>query len=256
VPDEQPEVDRLISLLLTDDYNTAQSAGEALTNLGSSAIPELLQIVRGVHPNQPSKPTQTSPRSHAAGILADIGEPAVLPLLDLLSDPDEHTRWPAVDALGRIGDPRALGPLLKTLKDPSEFVRVSAPWALKSFVDNDVVEALLDALNDPYWEVRQGATYVLRHVVTDRLSKNEQSEDRVDETLAKRVLSALGNMLNDDDPFVRAVTVYTLGEVGNEEVIPTLKWIAENDTAEDEWGNRVSVGAGHAIESIQKRLER
>jgi HEAT repeat protein len=44
--------------------------------------------------------------------LAKIGEPAVLPLLDLLQDADSSVRTAAARALGKIGDTRAAKPLI------------------------------------------------------------------------------------------------------------------------------------------------
>jgi HEAT repeat protein len=45
-------------------------------------------------------------------------------------DDNEGTRWNAAEALGRLGDPRAVEPLIDTLWDDDARVRLKAAWAL------------------------------------------------------------------------------------------------------------------------------
>jgi len=51
-------------------------------------------------------------------------------LVEKLSDDNEGTRWNAAEALGRLGDPRAVEPLIDTLWDDDARVRLKAAWAL------------------------------------------------------------------------------------------------------------------------------
>ncbi|MFA5254266.1 MAG: HEAT repeat domain-containing protein [Methanoregula sp.] len=51
-------------------------------------------------------------------------------LLEKLSDDNEGIRWNAAEALGRLGDLRAVDPLIDTLWDDDARVRVKAAWAL------------------------------------------------------------------------------------------------------------------------------
>ena len=51
-------------------------------------------------------------------------------LIEKLSDDNEGTRWNAAEALGRLGDPRAVEPLIDTLWDDDARVRLKAAWAL------------------------------------------------------------------------------------------------------------------------------
>lgn len=48
----------------------------------------------------------------------------------MLSDDDEVSRWKSAEALGRIGDPRAVDDLISTLWDEDSRVRIKAAWAL------------------------------------------------------------------------------------------------------------------------------
>lgn len=127
-------------------------------------------------------------------------------LIRLLSDPDDHVRIKAVDALGYVGDSRAVGPLIKVLRDENPYVREHAARNLgcdyHSSLGCDVGEAvqpLLDVLDDedhfvrveaarslgehplpvsrepleklavrdPQWEVRQAAAFALGRLASE-----------------------------------------------------------------------------------------
>ena len=51
-------------------------------------------------------------------------------MVEKISDDNEGTRWNAAEALGRLGDPRAVEPLIDTLWDDDARVRTKAAWAL------------------------------------------------------------------------------------------------------------------------------
>jgi len=70
--------------------------------------------------------------SIAADALSMIGEPAVEPLAEMLSDASPHTRLLAVRALGRIGTRGTLAPLFGALEDSSYLVRYYAQEALEA----------------------------------------------------------------------------------------------------------------------------
>ncbi|QYZ80207.1 HEAT repeat domain-containing protein [Methanofollis formosanus] len=58
-------------------------------------------------------------------------------------------RWGAAEALGRIGDSRAVAPLIKALEgDPDPRVRTKAAWALGRLGDPRAQRPLLRALGD------------------------------------------------------------------------------------------------------------
>jgi HEAT repeat protein len=57
----------------------------------------------------------------AVKVLAEMGLPAVDALIDGLKDSDEAVKCASADALGRIGDSRAVPALIKKLKDDDHF---------------------------------------------------------------------------------------------------------------------------------------
>lgn len=70
-------------------------------------------------------------REDAADALGEIGDArAVEPLIAALGDPDDDVREAAAEALGNIGDPRAADPLRAALNDPVGGVRTEAEKAL------------------------------------------------------------------------------------------------------------------------------
>ncbi|NIA11603.1 MAG: PilT/PilU family type 4a pilus ATPase, partial [Nitrospiraceae bacterium] len=96
-------------------------------------------------------------RLTAADALGHIGDPrAVQALTEALEDPE--IRWAAVEALGRIGDPRALPALARLLKDPAPEIRIEVLLAMQRFEHPKIVTALRQvAATDPNRMVRTRA---------------------------------------------------------------------------------------------------
>src|SRR4051812_12282286 len=58
----------------------------------------------------------------ASNDLTQFGKTAVDPLIEIVRDPAlHHAWWLAVEALGRIGDRRAVEPLIELLQNPQSF---------------------------------------------------------------------------------------------------------------------------------------
>ncbi|MFP4612352.1 MAG: HEAT repeat domain-containing protein [Spirochaetaceae bacterium] len=103
--------------------------------------------------------------------LGDLGhEDAVEPLLDIARDTAAPPllRGYAADALGRIGDPRALEVLESMVGDEEAIVRAYAVSALGRFDDEDVAPVLSAALRDSVAQVREFALQgVARNGIAD-----------------------------------------------------------------------------------------
>lgn len=88
-------------------------------------------------------------RRRAAQALGGIGDTrAVEPLIAGLRDSDQEVRRAAADALGRTPDARAVEPLLAALKDKDGQVQLAAAHALGSTRDVRAVDTLIAALQD------------------------------------------------------------------------------------------------------------
>ena len=88
-------------------------------------------------------------RRGAAEALGNIGDArAVEPLIKALGEDKSEVRWPAAGALGKIGDKRAVDPLIEELGDDDESVNSSAAEALGEIGDARAVEPLIKALGN------------------------------------------------------------------------------------------------------------
>jgi len=103
-------------------------------------------------------------RASAIEALGRIGDSrAVEPLIAALKDEDVNVRWPAARALGEIKDTRAIKPLIAALKDWHSNVRKAAAKALVK-IGTPAVELLIAALRDEDERVRQAAAEALDHL--------------------------------------------------------------------------------------------
>jgi hypothetical protein len=92
----------------------------------SSGVPEVLRVCRS-----PEKDMRhTSLHAICAWSLGRIGVLAYHPVTELLKDPDPETRRCAVDALGEIGDPRAVPALCAALERDEHSVQLWAGLSL------------------------------------------------------------------------------------------------------------------------------
>ncbi|MFM8471617.1 MAG: HEAT repeat domain-containing protein [Limisphaerales bacterium] len=169
--------------------------------------------------------------THSLGvkeIFRSLGPGAVTELTAVLdSDVPEHVKLLAAEALGHIGDPRAIPALLNVFSHPargsadtihehkarrgrafaersqpvnaSVALRLAVVQALSVLVDPRSLEAVLVALEDPIWEVRAQAAHCASQLGSPT------------------VILRLETLLHDEHWWVRfhaAEALYKLGEAG------------------------------------------
>jgi len=83
-------------------------------------------------------------RKITAQSLAEIGEPAIRHLINLLEDENKDVRISAAGALGKIRNAKAINPLIHSLEDKESDVLAAAIWALGEIGDKRAVEPLID----------------------------------------------------------------------------------------------------------------
>ena len=86
--------------------------------------------------------------------LVGLGAPAVAPLLDCLKDEDASRRQGAADALGQLGDKRAVDPLIACLQDDNADVKKNAARALGNLGDKRAVEPLINNFKNEITETK------------------------------------------------------------------------------------------------------
>nr|BFE65608.1 hypothetical protein GCM10020063_101340 [Dactylosporangium thailandense] len=176
-------------------------------------------------------------RALAAEVLGNLGrKDALLPLCDLLGDPDADVRVVAARSLGRIGDAGATQPLLATLPSRRPVPAHVVATALTR-LGTAAQGALLAALDDPRAPVRACAAEVLGLIGAVGATVRVESALRADPVVEVRVAAArtLGRLgtrtalaplvdaLEPQHPAVlRAEAAKALGELGAVSAAPAL----------------------------------
>ena len=93
-------------------------------------------------------------------------------MVEKLLDDNEGTRWNAAEALGRLGDSRAVEPLIDTLWDDDARVRLKAAWALGMLGDPRALgplQKLYRIEREDARETIQEAMEMIKQVMADNL---------------------------------------------------------------------------------------
>ena len=147
----------MLELLGSKDATVCCDAIDALGKIGDArAIKPLVELLGDENAG-----------FRAAYALSKIGLPAVEPLLELLEDEDFPFRSGVVDALGEIGDTRAIKPLINLLGNKDRGLRSDAGEALCK-IGRPAVEPLVELLKNEDSVVRIHAAYTLGRIGDDR----------------------------------------------------------------------------------------
>jgi len=169
-------LDGLIAALADEDEDTRMTAAMGLgQKKNERAVDALLEAFDRVFPATAYALGETrSPRAvdwliprledpHTIVVIQALGEigeaRAVSPLLTLLKD--RQVRSAVAEALGKLGDPRAVGPLIECLKDENRWCDGPIALALKRIAAPDTVERLVRALDSRDVNRQRGATVAL-----------------------------------------------------------------------------------------------
>jgi HEAT repeat protein len=209
-------------------------------------------------------------RKEARWALVRIGEPVVLPLIDVLLDTSHPWRWFAVDALDRIGDARAKEPFIILLLDKSADpnARGSAATALGRLGGAGIFELLYERLIGDEWDVvRRGAAAGLGLLKDPRSLKpllaasvaadpglRWDAATALGHLVDSRSVESLIRLLNDSHWQVRRCAVEALGTIGDRRAVPALRQIAETHTT-DPFLIMVQEAAGKALTQINREQE-
>jgi HEAT repeat protein len=225
----------LIEQLHAEDLDTRQAAAIALGRIGDRRAtaplvaaldePELTMVAAGAL-------ARLGDGSAFDALLTRLGDPdaavrqAVIAALNsighadmpdriatLLRDSDPIVRESALKIAGYFGYPDCLGRVLACCRDDSETVRRTAIEQLPFFEDSGVFDTLVQAIAHDVASVRAAAASALARV----------------EHPART--ATLLRALDDDDPWVRFVTLRTLGAIGAAEAMPPVLATVKQDPA-------------------------
>ena len=136
----------------------------------------------------------------------------------VFEDGNLRVREAAAEALGKIGDARAVKPLIKALRDVAFDVRLNAAFALGR-IGEPAIESLIEALEDGNGLDREAAVEALKAMNT------------LSNTGDARVVQPLIKLLEDKNRAARQGAAKVLGMIGDVRAVEPLgKVLSHDDT--------------------------
>lgn len=150
----------------------------------------------------------------AASVLGNLKNPLAVPrLLEVVRyDADTGVKRISIEALGQIGDRRALLPLLDLLKQLDNVILQTVIWSLGRLRESAITPNLLNFLKHPNWNVAEITAWALG------------------EFKSREALPFLHDALKHTNMNVRLATVVALGKIRAPESIKFIKEIAQHDS--------------------------
>jgi HEAT repeat protein len=255
-PKVPPEVAEQIERLSNKDADVRAFAPRLLGEMGEKAADAVPHLVRLLSDNsQAFLPPHgwTCPSSEAKDALVKIGKPSVEPLMEVVNGNNLYVRNLAVEALIKIGDPRAMKALsaalarkdwdasryggelakigkpavemlLPFLESKDEELAIGAASALGKIGDKSAAEGVLALFQRIGWR----SDMVVLFYGVDPRSELAEAAARLG---GRRAAEILIPSLKDPSEFVRERTAKALGETNCPEGVPPLAE-ALNDESE------------------------
>ncbi len=231
-------VETLLELLRNQDPGIRSVSMSILAGLGPVALPQVEYYLNDSDPDV---------RIFAAGILGESRLKQAFPALQkALTAPEENLRYAAAEALGKIGEKKAIPILVECLKD--QWVRYPSIESLGLLDASEAIPELLGLYEEDEW---------VRVAVIEAVGKIGSSEqvdfllgqmDEEDEIIMQACFTALARIeqrspcgaferlrktgidvdgivtagLNLHDPEIRKLAIWTLGLIGEEDHIHLL----------------------------------
>ncbi len=197
----------------------AGAAVAALARIGTPAVETLLAAMKVGDPQV---------RRTAIEALGNIGDTrAVEPLLAALNDAD--SRFSAIKVLGEIGDRRAVGPLTMLLSDKDRTIRSGAVKALEKLgwqpdnVESEIIYAIAYEDWDRCVKIGTPAVELLISTLLDEDMRFRQNAAKVLGRIGNpQAIDPLGITLKEKDMFVAQAAAQALGKIGTSEAVRVL----------------------------------
>jgi HEAT repeat protein len=207
----------LVEELGVIDEHAAPIVADAVVAFGPPACAHLIPLLDNAR--------APATRVWSARLLGRIGDPiATEPLMARLRDRQDLLRIAVVEALGHIGDRRALQDLIQaTLRDPAGQVRAHAAGAIAKIEKERVQDVLVSALADPDYATRARALEAFESIslrdttVLENAMRDPNWEVRKRAALALERAGYLDRVVTDlahEDPTVQAKGYAAFIELG------------------------------------------
>ncbi len=218
-------IEPLIACLPIDYTNLRTATIAALGKLDSARVGERLTFRLQ---NKHTEPAMTLAVIETLGALRD--QSAVDALLPCLANESDQISSEAIDAFNQIGAP-AVPPLIASLKDPKPKVRERAAEALGRIGDARAVEPLLACLKVPDTDQAAADAQDMTNSEESDDQKNARAEE--DSRVRQKAAEALGKLgppalepliacLDEKDPSVRSLAATSLGQLHDSRALTPL----------------------------------
>ncbi len=161
------------------------------------------------------------------------------PLILALKDNDWNVRMCAAEALGKIGDTRAIDPLIHTLKEEEEDVRESAAEALGKIGSTKAIDPLIQTLKDKKGNVRESAAEALGKI-------------------GEPAVEPLIHAMDDEEENVRLGAAWALGELRDGRAVEPLISALIDENLDIQWSVTealIKIGDERAVEPLIHALK-
>lgn len=217
------------ALRYADSEQARADAAEALIRLGAPAVVPLIEYVTD---------DQVSRGGAAQHVLVQIGSAAAEPLIELLGHPDARVRAAVAWMFTGIVDPRACGALVRALDDADDAVRQCAAYALGDQHCYLAVPKLIEMLEDV--TVRVGGQSVdpeLEELLFQQLRLDidvagQLWDDSVSQLFPEESSETVALHEDQDDEgedYVGAAVAYALGTIGDPRAVEPLARVARDE---------------------------
>lgn len=201
---ENHGLDPLIALLKDTEPKVRGLAAAALTEIGDSAVESSVQeALAGLNEQDRKNVEAKLAQTQLAQSTAEYA-----------SSMQASVKVTAIEALGQIGDVKAVRPLLATLRDNDENVCKAAGKALAAYQSKTVIRPIEISLNNQDQSIVKQAIRDLGWIGTDY------------------AVELIGKYTNDN--FIKNVAIEALGNTGNPKAIPYLEKAMQSPFTDDE----------------------
>jgi len=215
-------VEPLVAALHDGDAGVRDAVAGALGRIGAPAVGPLIAALGERDANV---------RGLFTAVLVGVGAPAVEPLVAALGNWDGYVRWAAAEALGRIGDTRAVEPLVVALNrrqsSSGDKEAGAAAAAALHQIGEPAIELLVAALADQYGcSAAADALDKLGWIPDDGVAGATYwaARGRVDECvrIGSPAVEPLIAILRFEGSWKREVAAGALGQIGDARAVEPL----------------------------------
>jgi len=244
----QKDIDELIKILKklgSKRWRARYEIIKALKEIGNREVSEIF-IFHALNDKN------SHVRDISVDSLVDLGEPVIVIFIKALADNKSIVRKNAAEALGRIGDKKALKPLLKSLKDEDYRVISTSIISLCKIGDEKSIKPIINAFtninkhveeNEDKKYVKKLSNTVFEHLIELLNSKNssirievafslantninEYLEENEDKKYVKKftntLVEQLIKLLKNKNPSIRIEAAFSLAKIKTERSIDAI----------------------------------